>query len=216
MYLPDHFDERRTEEVHRIIRENPLAALVTFGPQGLDANHLPFEFEPSADGNGRLRAHVARANPVWNQVKNGSPVMVIFTAAQGYVSPNWYPSKHETHRQVPTWNYQVVHAHGEIQVLDDERFVRGIVARLTREHEGRTGDARPWRMSDSDGEYINGMLKAIVGIEIQITRLTAKSKLSQNKELRDRRAATKALAEHGIKSLADAMARTMPDTSTDP
>ena len=135
MYLPRHFEETRIEELQRIITEFPLGALVINGPNGLDANHLPFELVPNADGYGQLLAHVARANPVWKEVKNGEEALVIFGGANAYISPNWYPSKHEFHRQVPTWNYRVVHVHGKVKIHDDERFVRSVVARLTRTHE---------------------------------------------------------------------------------
>ena len=186
MYLPQHFEETRAEELHRVIREYPLGVLVVDGPRGLNANHLPFELNPDAGARGHLLAHVARANPLWQEAKDGDEALVIFRAANAYVSPNWYPSKHEFHRQVPTWNYQAVHAHGKIKIRDDERFVRGVVARLTRVNEARTGSDKPWKMTDSSKEYIDQMLSAIVGIEIEITQLVGKWKLCQNREERDR------------------------------
>jgi transcriptional regulator len=137
------------------------------GPSGLDGNHLPFELNPDDGERGRLVAHVARANPLWQETKDGDEALVIFRAANAYISPNWYPSKHEFHRQVPTWNYQAVHVHGKIKIRDDERFVRGVVARLTRVNEARTGSDKPWKMTDSSKEYIDQMLSAIVGIEHQ-------------------------------------------------
>lgn len=203
MYVPSHFSENRKDELHRLIRANPFAALVTHGPAGLDANHLPFEFDPSSGEHGSLIAHVARNNPVWQEIASGSPVLVIFRATDGYVSPNWYPSKHEEHKQVPTWNYQVVHAHGTIQIRDDERFVRRAVALLTRTHEAT--QSRPWRMGDSAPEFIDVMLKNIVGIEIQVTKLVGKAKLSQNKEERDRVNAARELEKRGNTALSRAM-----------
>ena len=203
MYIPTHFAETRPEELARIIRAHPLGMLVTHDGQGLDANHIPFEFDPDAGTHGRLTAHVARANPIWRQCAEGADVMVVFRGAEGYISPSWYPSKHETHRQVPTWNYEVVHAHGRLTVHDDEKFVRGIVARLTRTHEA--GEPKPWKMGDSAPEYIDEMLKAIVGIEIAVTALAGKRKLSQNKEARDRLGAVQALAERGHAELAQHM-----------
>jgi transcriptional regulator len=200
MYTPDHFSIKRREALHTIIQTNPLGALVTMTPDGLDANHIPFELDPD---RGVLTAHVARANPVWQQCKDGAQVLVIFRGSASYISPNWYPSKHETHRQVPTWNYEVVHAHGVLKVQDEERFVRGVVARLTRIHEA--SEPKPWKMSDSAPEYIDGMLKAIVGIEVAITRLEGKSKLSQNREDRDRLNAANVLASQGNDELAEAM-----------
>lgn len=206
MYLPKHFDETRREELHKLIAAYPLGALVTNGPQGLDANHLPFELQPEEGPNGRLIAHVARANPLWQEFGDGSEVMVIFRAMSGaYVSPNWYPSKHELHRQVPTWNYQVVHVHGRLRIRDDEKFTRGVIARLTRTHEARTGDARPWRMSDSSKEYIDQMVTMIVGIEVEIARMVGKWKLSQNKEERDRVNAAAELEKRGERVVSAAM-----------
>lgn len=203
MYLPAHFAETRPEELQRIIREHPLGMLVTHGSHGLDADHIPFEYDPGEDGLGMLSAHVARANPVWQRCPSGTPVMVVFRGAEAYVSPNWYPSKHETHRQVPTWNYEVVHAHGTLTVHDDERFVRRIVARLTRRHEA--AEPKPWKMGDSAPEFIDGMLRNIVGIEIAVTSLVGKRKLSQNKEARDRLGAADTLAARGIDELAQSM-----------
>ncbi|MBP6779260.1 MAG: FMN-binding negative transcriptional regulator [Pseudoxanthomonas sp.] len=203
MYVPAHFAETRPEELARIIREYPLGVLVTHDAHGLDANHLPFEFDPDAGTHGVLTAHVARANPVWQQCASGSPVMVVFRGAEGYVSPNWYPSKHEAHRQVPTWNYEVVHVHGLLTVRDDERFVRGMVGRLTRRHEAE--EPRPWKMSDSTPDFIDSMLRNIVGIEVAITSLVCKRKLSQNKEERDRLGAADALQAAGNTELAQSM-----------
>ena len=203
MYLPTHFAETRPEELSRIIREHPLGALVTHGTSGLDADHLPFEFDPGAGTHGLLSAHVARANPLWQRCPTGTPVMVIFGGAQAYISPNWYPSKHEAHRQVPTWNYEVVHAHGVLTVRDDERFARGIIARLTRRHEA--AEPKPWKMGDSAPEYIDSMVRNIVGIEIAVTSLVGKSKLSQNKEARDRLNAAEMLKARGHEEMSESM-----------
>ena len=153
----------------------------------------------------RLIAHVARANPVWQQIRDDSPVLVIFRAEQAYISPSWYPSKHETHEQVPTWNYRVVHAHGRISVRDDEKFVRGVVGRLTRRHEASNNAEAPWKMSDAPPDYLQRMLGAIVGLEITVDRLEAKFKLSQNKQQRDRLGAVQALEQRGQLDLARSM-----------
>ncbi|CAN7736786.1 FMN-binding negative transcriptional regulator [Variovorax sp. LjRoot290] len=203
MYIPTHFAETRPEELTRIIREHPLGALVTQGTAGLDADHLPFEFDPDVGAHGLLSAHVARANPLWQRCPTGTPVMVIFGGAQAYISPSWYPSKQEAHRQVPTWNYEVVHAHGVLTVHDDERFARRIIARLTRRHEA--AEPKPWKMGDSAPEYIDSMVRNIVGIEIAVTSLVGKSKLSQNKEARDRLNAAEMLKARGREELAGLM-----------
>lgn len=209
MYLPTHFEEKRTGILHALMREHPLGQLVTHGPDGLDANPLPFELDSTAGPHGLLRAHVARANPVWQQAAN-TEVLVIFEAADGYISPNWYPSKPEHHRHVPTWNYARVHVHGVLRVRDDERFLRGLVARLTREHEARSKQARPWKMGDAPADYIDSMLKMIVGIEIEVTRLVGKFKLGQNRELRDRMGAADGLTALGQTDLAQAMRKAGP------
>ena len=205
MYIPSHFEETRVEELHRIIDEYPLGVLVTNGPNGLDANHLPFEFEPGSGHHGELLAHVARANPIWKESKDGDQVLVIFHGGEAYISPNWYPSKHESHRQVPTWNYQVVHVHGNIRIRQDREFLIDIVARLTHKYEARAGEAKPWKMSDASKDYIDAMLQAIIGVQIQINRIVGKSKLSQNRETRDRISAANELQKRGEQQISAAM-----------
>jgi transcriptional regulator len=211
MYVPAHFEENRPEVLHQLIADHPLGTLVTTGPNGLDANHVPFEFAPGEGPHGTLRAHVARANPVWQEVATHPDTLVIFQGPAAYISPTWYPSKHETHRQVPTYNYMVVHAHGKIVVRDDEAFVRGLVARLTRTMEAN--EPKPWKMGDAPADFISQMLGAIVGIEIEVTRLVGKWKLSQNKEARDRRGAVEALLAGGSETqeaVAEAMLSAPP------
>ena len=203
MYIPAHFEESRPDALHDLIAQNPFGTLVTHGEHGLDANHIPFLLLPEEGKLGVLHAHVARANPVWKDVANGDEVLVIFRAGDAYISPTWYPSKHEAHRQVPTWNYRVAHAHGRITVRDDERFVRGVVARLTRTHEA--SQPAPWKMSDAPTDYTDALLKMIVGIEIEITRIEGKLKLSQNKEKRDIVGAGEALKANGERVISDAM-----------
>lgn len=205
MYLPSHFTETRPDELRRLMREHPLGALVVQGKHGLDADHLPFEYEAHDDGPGRLIAHVARSNPLWREVPSGSDVLVIFRGVEGYISPNWYPGKAQTHRHVPTWNYEVVHVHGRLAIRDDEKFVRGVVARLTRSHEA--AEPQPWRMGDAPKDYLAEMVAAIVGIEIQVTRMVGKSKLGQNRDPRDVDGAIAALQARGREPLAAAMAR---------
>lgn len=208
MYIPAHFAVTDPAVLHRVMREHPLGALITPGADGApDADHIPFEFEPERGPLGTLTGHVARANDLWRRCPTGTPVMVIFRGAEAFISPSWYPSKHEAHRQVPSWNYEVVHARGTLTVHDDERWVRGLVARLTRRHEA--GEARPWKMTDSPPEFIDTLLQAIVGIEITITALEGKAKLSQNKEARDREGAAEALSGRGHEELAARMRETL-------
>jgi transcriptional regulator len=204
MYLPNHFRETRDAELLRTIAAFPLGALVVNGTDGLDANHVPFLIDDSGPDK-KLLAHVARANPLWKEAKDGDEALVIFRADDAYISPNWYPSKHETHRQVPTWNYRVVHVHGRLYVRDNERFVRGVVARLTRTHEALTGSPRPWKMTDSSPDYIDQMLANIVGIEIEIRTMVGKWKLSQNRDERDRLNAADELRKRGESEISAAM-----------
>jgi transcriptional regulator len=203
MYVPAEFEETQIEVLHELIKQYPLGILLTNGQSGLDANHLPFELDTEAAELGVLHAHVARKNPVWQDVQDGDEVLVVFRAGDAYISPQWYPSKQEHHQQVPTWNYRVIHAHGKVKIRDDERYVRGVVARLTRTHEAM--QAEPWKMSDAPKDYIETMLKAIVGIEIEITKIQGKSKLGQNKEHRDIVGVAHALSTIGQQEISEAM-----------
>lgn len=207
MYIPAHFAITEPETLHRIIRDNPLGILVTPTAGGLDANHIPFEFDPAVGKLGLLTGHVARANPVWQHALDETEVLVIFRGNEGYISPNWYPSKHETHRLVPTWNYEVVHAYCRLTVRDDEKFIRGVVARLTRRHEAQ--EPKPWKMGDSAPEFIDAMMKAIVGIELSISRMEGKAKLSQNRDQRDLQGAVDELRTRGHGPLAEVMEKSL-------
>ena len=203
MYVPAHFDEPSQEVLYDLIENNALGVLITHGGSWLDANHIPFELNRSQGENGTLHCHVARNNPVWQDVATGDEVLVVFRAADAYISPQWYPSKHEFHKQVPTWNYLVAHAYGRITVHDDERYVRRNVARLTHRHEAT--QPVPWKMGDAPRDFIAAMVKAIVGLEIEITRLVGKAKLSQNKEARDIHNAGEMLIAQGDRRVGQAM-----------
>lgn len=205
MYIPEHFAEQRLEVLHELIVKHPFATLFCHSHQGLDANHLPFELEVGEGALGVLHAHVARNNSLWCDLNNGDEVLVVFQAGDAYISPNWYPSKHEHHQQVPTWNYAVVHAYGKVTIRDDERYVRGMVARLTRTHEATQPE--PWKMSDAPKDYLQSMLKAIVGIRIEITKIQGKFKLGQNKTVQDQLGAAAALEQSGQQAMAEAMYR---------
>ncbi|GAB2584578.1 FMN-binding negative transcriptional regulator [Dyella jejuensis] len=189
MYLPASFHETRAAVLHALIREYPFGTIVTHGADGLAANHLPFEL---VDG-GSLQGHVARGNEL--AAADGAPVLVIFQAADGYISPNWYPSKHETGREVPTWNYAVVHVHGRLHVTHDRTWLRALLERLTDRHEAT--QPRPWQISDAPEDHIEKMLSAIVGLEIAIERIEGKFKLSQNHPEANRAGVRNGLAERG-------------------
>ena len=203
MYIPADFEIPQIDVMHQLIKQHSLGILFTHGMSGLDANHLPFELSIEQSELGVLHAHVSRQNPIWQDIKDGDDVLVVFRAGDAYISPQWYPSKHEHHQQVPTWNYMVIHAYGKVKIHDDERYVRGVVARLTRTHEAT--QAEPWKMSDAPKDYLEPMLKEIVGIEIKITKLQGKAKLGQNKEYRDVLGVANALTQNGQHAIGGAM-----------
>lgn len=195
MYLPAHFEQTDPEALAGLIRAHPLALLASLGADGLTADHLPLEYDPAA---GLLRGHVARANPLWRQA-DGRPVLAVFRGPEAYVSPSWYPGKAEHHKVVPTWNYAVVHAHGTLRAVADAPWLRALVARLTDHHEA--GRAVPWSVDDAPPDYVEQMLRAIVGIEIAVTRLQGKWKTSQNRSAADRAGVAAGLGEHPMAAL---------------
>lgn len=182
MYLPKHFEETRLEVLHALVADHPLGTLVRMGGDGLDADHLPFELAAPTDAAplGLLRAHVARANPLWRC--DGAPVLALFQAASGYVSPNLYDKEALVGRVVPTWNYAVVHVHGRLRTIDDPAWTLALMGRLTARHEGPDG----WAIADAPPEYIEKMVAATVGIEIAIERIEGKWKASQNRNAAER------------------------------
>jgi transcriptional regulator len=184
MYVPKHFEETRIDVLHALVREHPLGTIVTLTPRGLEANHVPFEIVPGPGPFGTLRGHVARANPMWRESAPDVDALAIFSGPSAYVSPSWYPTKRESGKVVPTWNYAVVHAHGPLRVVDDREWLRAFVTALTERHEAH----RParWHVSDAPGDFIDTMLGMIVGIEMPVTRLVGKWKASQNRPGRDR------------------------------
>ncbi|MFH1873375.1 MAG: FMN-binding negative transcriptional regulator [Pseudomonadota bacterium] len=200
MYLPAHFEESRSEVLHQLLRAQPFATLVTQGADGVTADHLPLHLEPGVGPCGALQGHVARANPLWQQAAD-SEVLAIFHGPQAYVTPSWYPSKHEHGKAVPTWNYVVVHARGRLRAIDDAAWLRRQLETLVAEHEA--GFAEPWQISDAPPDYIDRMLTAIVGIEIVITSLAGKWKISQNQPAANRAGVVAGLREQGT---ADALA----------
>ena len=181
MYQPAHFVEQDPEALLALMQAAPLATLVRGGAE-LAADFLPLEVARVGDG-WRLSGHVARANPLWREA-DGQPVLVVFQGPQAYVSPSWYPAKAQHHKVVPTWNYTMVQAHGRLRAIDDPAWVHAFVTRLTERHEGDR--SMPWHVTDAPADYIDAMQRAIVGIEIAVTRLEGKFKLSQNRSAEDR------------------------------
>ncbi len=198
MYLPRHFEQSDPAALHALMREHPLAMLVHAGPDGLTADHVPLEFDAAAM---TLRGHVARANPLWREAA-GQPVLAVFRGAEAYVSPSWYPSKAEHHKVVPTWNYAVVHAHGPLRAVEDAPWLHALVARLTDHHEAPR--PQPWAVADAPEDYVQQMLRAIVGIEVRVERLVGKWKVSQNRSAADRAGVAAGLAGHPMADLVSA------------
>jgi transcriptional regulator len=204
MYQPSHFVETRAEVLRSFIREHPLGMLVTLNAAGeLQANALPFLLEPGPTPAGTLRGHVARANALWRETNSEVEALVVFQGAQGYISPAWYPAKAEHGKVVPTWNYVVVQARGRLRAIDDAAWLRDFVGRLTDRFEAeRTAAAAvppAWKIGDAPEDFLQTMLGAIVGIEIELGSLVGKYKLSQNRGAADRQGA---LA--GVQALAEA------------
>ncbi len=191
MYNPASFVETRLDVIASAIEQHPLATLVTLGPPAhISASHLPLLFYASST-IGTLRGHMARANPQWVDFQAGSEALAIFAGPHHYVSPNWYPSKQEHGKVVPTWNYVVVHARGQLTFHEDPRWLLANVNALTDSQERQL--AGPWKVSDAPPDYIDGMLRAIVGVELTITSLEGKWKVSQNRPEEDRKGVMAAL-----------------------
>ena len=183
MYLPKHFEERDPERLRSLIQRYPLGSLVTATESGLDANHIPFLFADTGSAAGTLHGHIARANPLWREAVHAT-ALVIFRGPDSFISPSWYPSKREHASVVPTWNYAVVHVHGVLRFVDDPAWVRSHVEALTREHEEKRDP--PWAVTDAPADFVEKMVAAVVGIEISITQLVGKWKVSQNRTISDR------------------------------
>ena len=181
-YLPKHFEQNDATARAALLRTHPFAAWVQPHAGELLVNHLPFMLDAQRGAHGTLVGHVARANPAWAAL--GEPGVAVFQGPHAYISPNWYPSKHAEGKAVPTWNYAVVHAHGKARAIEDRVQLLALVTRLTQIHEA--GQALPWRVSDAPADYIDKLLGAIVGIEIEVTRWVAKWKLGQNRSAADR------------------------------
>jgi transcriptional regulator len=206
MYLPKHFEETRAEVLHELIRSQPLGLLVTLDDAGLQANPVPFLLDPDpAGGPGILRAHVARANPLWRDTRTEVEALVVFQGPQAYVSPGWYPSKAEHGKVVPTWNYVTVQARGTLQPIDDAAWVHTFVTRLTTTHEAV--QEKPWSVSDAPPDFVDTMTRAIVGIEITLSALTGKWKVSQNRSPADRAGVASGLRAAGLVDAATSVAQ---------
>lgn len=191
MYLPSAFREDSLEVQHDFIRAHPLGVLMTSGEAGLMANHIPCLLYPEGP-HGVLRLHMARANPQWKELAAGGDCLVVFHGAQAYITPSWYATKAETHKVVPTWNFVAVHVWGQARIHDDPAWVRAQIGALTDAQE--KARAQPWRVEDAPENFIVAQMRAIVGVEIAITRTEGKWKVSQNRTVADRQGVAAGLA----------------------
>ena len=211
MYTPSHFREDRIEVMGELMRRHPLAALVTIGPDGMDANHVPLIYDPEPAPFGTLVGHLAKANRQWRSWRPDLGALAIFQGPQAYISPSLYPSKAEHGQVVPTWNYAVVHAHASLTIHEDPEWLLALVTRLTETHEAAR--ATPWRVSDAPPGYVDNLLRGIVGIELHIHKLEGKWKVSQNRDQTDRAGVLswlEAAAGHPAEEMA-ALIRERPD-----
>lgn len=195
MYIPKHFDQPRIEVLHELIRARPLATLVTLSSGGLNANHIPLHLSQDPAPLGTLRGHVARSNPVWSDFTQDVEVLAIFHGPDAYITPSWYPTKAETGRAVPTWNYAVAHAYGALRIIEDASWLRAHLETLTAHNEASFPE--PWRVSDAPRDYTDKLLAGVVGIEVVITRLSGKWKVSQNQPPQNQAGVVAGLSERG-------------------
>jgi transcriptional regulator len=198
MYQPPHFREDRIEVQHDLIRAHPLGLLISAGPGGLQANFFPFLIYPHESTHGTLRAHMARGNPQWRELAAVDECLVVFQGPQQYITPSWYPTKHETDKVVPTWNYVTVHVWGRPRAIEDGVWLRRQVEDLTNSQEGKR--PAPWLVSDAPEPYLAAQFKGIVGIEIPIARIEGKWKVSQNRPAQDRAGVVAGLRDSGERS----------------
>jgi transcriptional regulator len=195
MYQPPHFREERLDVLHDLIRTHNFGAMVTIGEDGFVANHFPFVLDASKGPFGTLRAHMAKANNQWRDLDGAHDALVIFRGAYTYITPAWYATKAETGKVVPTWNYALVHVHGRPRAIHDPEWLVRHVSELTDQHEADR--AEPWTLQDAPADFVAGLLKGIVGIELEISRIEGKWKASQNRPEPDRAGVVQGLTQRG-------------------
>jgi len=192
MHIPKKFKQENIAELKHLIQKYPFATLVTHSNSGLEANHIPFVLK-EIDGKQLLQGHIARANPLWQNLSDGSEVLAVFNGPNYYISPNHYPTKKETGKAVPTWNYIHVHVKGTLSYIHDSEWLYNMIDKLTQQHE--SGRLEPWSIEDAPEDYIQKMLPAIVGLEINITSIEGQWKLSQNQPVENREGVIKGLLQ---------------------
>ena len=195
MYIPRHNEEKRVPVMHALVTSHPLGTLVTLGSSGLFASHIPMVLEDDGSEFGVLRGHISRANTQWRDFVPTVDALAIFSGHQHYITPNWYPGTKEHGKEVPTWNYVVVHAYGPLKVIQDERWLLTNVEKLTSIHEAAS--PVPWKVSDAPQDFIRSQLRGIVGLELPIRRLEGKWKVSQNRTEEEREGVVEGLGKLG-------------------
>ena len=193
MYIPRHNEEKRVSAMHSLIVSRPLGTLVTLGASGLFASHIPMILEDDGSQFGVLKGHISRANTQWQDFVPTVDALAIFAGHQHYITPNWYPGTREHGKEVPTWNYVVVHAYGPLKIIQDDDWLLTNVEKLTNIHEAASPN--PWKVSDAPEDFIKSQLKGIVGLELPIQRLEGKWKVSQNRTERERNGVVNGLAK---------------------
>lgn len=193
MYIPKHFDEPRIDVMQTLIRDYPLATLVTLSADGINANHIPLHLTDDGSPYGSLHGHIARSNPLWTDFDPDIEVLAVFQAENAYISPSWYATKQQTGKVVPTWNYAAVHAYGTLRIIDDPAWIRRQLVAMTDEFEAEFPE--PWSISDAPADFTERLITQIIGIEISVTRLQGKWKVSQNQPPENRSSVIKALRE---------------------
>jgi transcriptional regulator len=184
MYVPKHFEVTNVDVMHDLIRDYPLATLVTLSANGLNANHIPLELFDSPKPYGTLQGHVSRSNPLLDDVTKGLETLAIFHGPNAYITPSWYVTKKESGKVVPTWNYVVVHAYGKLNIVDNSKWLSAQLERLTNQNEVQFSE--PWAVADAPLEFTEKLLTSIIGIEMKITNLLGKWKVSQNQPFQNR------------------------------
>jgi transcriptional regulator len=193
MYIPRHNEEKRVPVMHALMVSQPLGTLVTLGASGLFASHIPLVLENDGSQFGVLKGHISRANTQWRDFVPTVDALAIFAGHQHYITPNWYPGTKEHGKEVPTWNYVVVHAYGPLRVIQDEHWLLTNVTKLTDIHEA--GSPVPWKVSDAPQDFIKSQLKGIIGLELPIQRLEGKWKVSQNRTESERKGVIEGLTK---------------------
>ncbi|MDT4291715.1 FMN-binding negative transcriptional regulator [Methylomonas sp. MO1] len=194
MYIPKHFDEPRIDVMQTLISDYPLATLIASSASGLNANHIPLHWvEEGGSSYGSLRGHIARSNPLWTDFDPQTEVLAVFQSENAYISPSWYATKQQAGKVVPTWNYAAVHAYGTLRVIDDPIWIRRQLEAMTDEFEAEFPE--PWSVADAPADFTERLITQIIGIEVSVTRLQGKWKVSQNQPPENRNSVFEALRE---------------------